>query len=59
MKRRSLDSQGREEIDSGGVLTEKWIVPNVPSPPTIKCVTRQPDLNSEAIPNRQSLGLIK
>jgi len=51
MKRRSLDSQGREEIDSGGVLTEKWIVPNVPSPPTIKCVTRQPDLNSEAIPN--------
>ena len=35
MKRKSLDSQTQEEIDSGGILTEKWIVPNVPSPPII------------------------
>ena len=38
MKRRSLDSQFQEEIDSGGILTEKWIVPNVPSPPVIRYV---------------------
>jgi len=30
MKQRSLDSQGREEIGSGSVLTEKWTMPNVP-----------------------------
>lgn len=41
MKRKSLESQTQEEIDSGGILTEKWIVPNVPSPPVIWYATWQ------------------
>lgn len=32
MKRRSHGAEGREETDSGAVLTEKWVVANAPPP---------------------------
>ena len=38
MKRQSLGNQ-EEEVDSvGGVLTEKWVIPDAP-PPAKKCVS--------------------
>ena len=37
MKRHSQGSLGKDETDSGGVLTEKWVVPDAP-PPTPRSV---------------------
>ena len=44
MKRQSLGNQ-EEEVDSvGGVLTEKWVIPDAP-PPAKKCVSLSTILN--------------